>query len=140
MTDSAPRAIPAGARLGTLLGFTSWAVVLGAVVASAGKPWLGLELAALGVASGLGLGQLALRATAASSNARRQSTLWGSLLVSVGVLLLVWGIGMAPQLAADPELYEALGRVGGTAVMPLWACAAVIAIGAALLSLPDREG
>ena len=139
MSDQAPQTITAGARVGALVGCTAWAVALGLVVAAAGEPLLGLELGALGVAAGYGLGQLTLLAVARAEPARRVPVLWGGLLVTIGVLLLVWGIGMVPLLEGYPDVYEALGRVGGTAVIPLWVCTVLIATGSVLLTVAARD-
>ena len=141
MTDST---ISVGARIGTLIGFTSWAIVLGILVASSGQPLLGLGLGALGVACGLGLGQLCLVAVesvdrADGSPKRRVRILWGGIALSIGLLMLVWGVGMMPLISQYPDVVDNLDRVGGDAVLPLWACGMVIAAGAVLLSLPDRD-
>ncbi|QDU68463.1 hypothetical protein [Engelhardtia mirabilis] len=144
MTGRTHTPLPLVARLGTLIGFTCWAVALGILVATAGEPLLGLELGAIGVACGLGLGQLCLIAVEAvdradGSHGQRMRVLWGGLLFSTGLLMLVWGVGLMPALAQHPQVVDSLGRVGGDAVLPLWACGALIAVGALLLSLPSRD-
>lgn len=133
-------ATPPGARIGTLIGFTSWAVALGVVLITSGAPRLGVMLGATGVAAGFALGQLCLMAVESRSAAcegARMGTLWGALLSSAGLLLLLWE-GMAARIAEDSDLWERLGSMGGATVAPTWVSMILLAAGASLLAIAGR--
>lgn len=127
-----------GARIGALVGFTSWTAALAIVCMAVGRfDMLVPVVLPLALAS-LGLGFVFLFVVAGAQGPERRPFVVGSVQTLVGVLVLLADAMLTPQFAGDPALAAASGSAVSMPV--LWGFAMVqIAVGACVLAKAHRD-
>ena len=129
----------AGARFGVLVGFTSWAVVLGAICIGTGRTQYLWPVILPVLLASLGLGLLALCAIepalpGAPPPRDRVRRVLGAVGVGIGLLLLLADGLVVPMLEADRALGDVVRSSGGVLGVPRWSATLALVAGCALLA------
>jgi len=106
-----------GAYIGVFVGIHGWLIGLAIACLSAGRGDFLLEVGPIGFAVSFAMSALAVVLLEAvvqafGRHAEFQLSLWGVLLLFVGVLILLCNHWFAPLVDADPELVEVFRSLG----------------------------
>jgi hypothetical protein len=133
-----------GMRIGALVGFTSWIVVLGAICACTGRGDVLLPIVLPLLLASLGLGLLVLvivELAAADPRLQplRATLVLGATWIAVGVLLLLGDAFVGPLLEQDAALARITQLTGGVARLPRWGAVLALTFGCVSLGVSLRR-
>ena len=128
--------------IGSLLGFTSWAFVLGILFATTGDAAAFWRVVPITLFASVGLWTLAISGHDAARHrfgprsAEATLALLGGIAIGIGMLAALVDLLVMPEIARHPDILRTLESTGSALTISPWIPPGAIALGAVLAWIP----